>query len=141
MDQDSDEDSARDRKVPGKSSASASPSEVPRSGESRGGIHWSLSRGFASGAIVASSLPETLLCQAFYNPAIIMIVEALLDPKGHGYSRAHKKHGEGFSDDDSDGPASPPGRSVESFLAQIAPPKRFFTEAALSGNRPNFQVR
>lgn len=144
-DEDSDEDSDAevpgDREVQGKPSASAPPAQVPPPGANRRSVHWSLSRGFASGAIVPSSLPETLLCQAFYNPAIIMIVEALLDPKGLGYSKAHPKGDASFSDDDSDGPASPGGRSVESFLAQIAPPRRFFTQAMLTGNRPNFQVR
>lgn len=30
----------------------------------RRGMHWSLSKGFASGAVVPNNLPETLLCQA-----------------------------------------------------------------------------
>lgn len=53
----------------------------------RARAHWTLTKGVASGAIVPSSLPEILLCQAFYNPAIIMIVEALLDPNGQGYGK------------------------------------------------------
>ncbi|CAB1121185.1 unnamed protein product [Ectocarpus sp. CCAP 1310/34] len=69
--------------------ASAARARVGR----RGRAHWTLTKGVASGAIVPSSLPETLLCQAFYNPAIIMIVEALLDPKAQVYSKARRRPG------------------------------------------------
>ncbi|CAM9568449.1 unnamed protein product, partial [Ectocarpus sp. 12 AP-2014] len=147
-----------------------------------GRAHWTLTKGVASGAIVPSSLPETLLCQAFYNPAIIMIVEALLDPKAQDYRKTRHRPGrhpwnerEGVaapsqvSDEDgsnndgcrdggecedesgvgareegrdgADGGGRRPtsGGGGVSFLAQIVPPKRFFTEAMLRGHRPNFQ--
>lgn len=111
-----------------------------------------VSKGVASGAVVPNNLPETLLCQAFYNPAVIMIVEALLDPRAPAFGS-----GVDISDDESDGRgASPPGRTAggcrgrgggageggrgTSFMAQISPPKKFFTEAMLSGDRPDFQV-
>ncbi|CAM9647012.1 unnamed protein product [Ectocarpus sp. 4 AP-2014] len=149
----------------------------------RGRAHWTLTKGVASGAIVPSSLPETLLCQAFYNPAIIMIVEALLDPKAQDHRKTRRRSGrhpwnerEGaaapsqVSDEDSgdndgcrdggecedesgvgareggrdgaDGGGRRPmsGGGGVSFLAQILPPRRFFTEAMLRGHRPNFQA-
>ncbi|CAM9455333.1 unnamed protein product [Ectocarpus sp. 12 AP-2014] len=148
-----------------------------------GRAHWTLTKGVASGAIVPSSLPETLLCQAFYNPAIIMIVEALLDPKAQDYRKTRRRLGrhpwnerEGVaapsqvSDEDGgdndgcrdggerddeigvgareegrdgvDGGGRRPtsGGGGVSFLAQILPPRRFFTEAMLRGHRPNFQA-
>lgn len=117
--------------------------------EGRGRIHWALSKCFASGAIVPSSLPETLLCQAFYNPAVIMIVEALLDPRAQSYAKVGCKgpwSGDD-DDDDTDGPGSPvrggeeeEGEDGASFLAQICPPKKFFTNAMHGGTRPNFEV-
>lgn len=113
--------------------------------------HWTLSRGVASGAIVPSSLPETLLCQAFYNPAIIMIVEALLDPKalgnrpaspfsgddGDGLGMLHRERRSGAGCEDGTGGDA----GAASFLAQIAPPKTFFTHSILSGNKPTFRVQ
>lgn len=150
----------------------------------RGRAHWTLTKGVASGAIVPSSLPETLLCQAFYNPAIIMIVEALLDPKAQDYRKARRRPGrrsgneregaappsQGSDEDGGDngecrdageyndgreggaregrsdgangggGRRSTSGGGGISFLAQILPPRRFFTEAMLRGHRPNFQA-
>eukprot|EP00752_Nemacystus_decipiens_P006321 g5698.t1 len=157
----------------------------------RARAHWTLTKGVASGAIVPSSLPETLLCQAFYNPAIIMIVEALLDPKGHGHGKDRRcsssrgrvrdrekrpardpeeEHDDHFNADDRDRDAKKEGgvkggrgggetreehegeeeeegrqgqergRGEASFLAQILPPKHFFTQAMLTGHRPNFQA-
>lgn len=146
----------------------------------RARVHWTLTKGVASGAIVPSSLPETLLCQAFYNPAIIMIVEALLDPKGQcngkvegsedikrrrirsrenrcvlepeckdGGNADYKRgatEGEGVAGGPGGGRNRDErqgrgwGRGEASFLAQILPPKRFFTQATLGGHRPNFQV-
>lgn len=118
-------------------------------GGDRSGMHWSLSRGFASGAIVPNNLPESLLCQAYYNPAIIMIVEALLDPK----SCTQGKHRDGGDDEndpsDDEGVAGSARGSIsigseseggDSFLAQSMPPRRFFAEATNAGNRANFQV-
>lgn len=157
--------------------SAASPRKVKEGQRAR--VHWTLTKGVASGAIVPSSLPETLLCQAFYNPAIIMIVEALLDPKGQVYGKDYEKSGrhrgrngekgcvqnfersEGGNiyDDDgeskSEGVGAGPGggdsreeqrgrgwgRGQASFLAQILPPKQFFTQATLGGHRPNFQVK
>ncbi|CBN74862.1 cation chanel protein, possibly calcium-activated BK potassium channel, alpha subunit [Ectocarpus siliculosus] len=72
----------------------------------RGRAHWTLTKGVASGAIVPSSLPETLLCQAFYNPAIIMIVEALLDPKAQDYRKTRRRPGR-HSWNERDGAAAP----------------------------------
>lgn len=109
-------------------------------------VHWSLSKGFASGAIAPSSLPETLLCQAFYNPAIIMIMEALLDPKAQGRSKRGTFPGDDTEELGSSrspaeaGGGSGGGGGGASFLAQIAPPKSFFTHAMHNGHRPNFQV-
>ena len=131
----------------------ASPTPTGKASDYQGYTHWALSRGVASGAIVPRSLPETLLCQAFYNPAIIMIVEALLDPKAQAAGP-----GGVVSDDGSDEPGLPDGErdggALErsscggregaggaSFLAQIAPPEKFFRQAMLTGERPNFQVR
>ena len=128
----------------------------------RGRVHWTLTKGVASGAIVPSSLPETLLCQAFYNPAIIMIVEALLDPKGQGCGkpkdrgkdgarraeRDDKGSGNDNAGDTEDrggegggGGGGGGGVGEASFLAQILPPKKFFKQAMHGGHRPNFQVR
>ncbi|CAM9505092.1 unnamed protein product, partial [Ectocarpus fasciculatus] len=150
----------------------------------RGRAHWTLTKGVASGAIVPSSLPETLLCQAFYNPAIIMIVEALLDPKAQDYRKTRRRPGrhsgneregaappsQGSDEDGGDNDGCHDGGECEdgrgggareggrdgaderrgrrptsggggvSFLAQILPPRRFFTEAMLRGYRPNFQA-
>lgn len=118
-------------------------SATAQPGGTRGCIHWTLSRGFASGALVPSSLPEMLLCQAYYNPAIIMIVEALLDPKALQDNNQGGKRNT-FPEDDSDEQPEPSGggsgEGGASFLAQIAAPKKFFTKAMLSGTRPNFQV-
>lgn len=133
---------------------------APRAKEGRRGrVHWTLTTGVASGAVVPSSLPETLLCQAFYNPAIIMIVEALLDPKGQGRGkrkgnekddpRQAERDDEGSVNDnagdeeDREGGGRGGGRGggEASFLAQILPPKLFFKQAMHDGHRPNFQVR
>lgn len=121
-----------------------------RSGRGRGGMHWSLSTGFASGAIVPNNLPESLLCQAYYNPAIIMIVEALLDPKGYAQAKRCDRHDaeNDASDDEDDAGSTQASMSGvaglheggDSFLAQISPPRRFFAEAMFGGSRPNFQV-
>ncbi|KAG5180104.1 hypothetical protein JKP88DRAFT_324679 [Tribonema minus] len=73
-------------------------------------LHWTLSPGFASGAIVPSNFAETLLCQSFYNPEIIKAVEALL---GGGRTELGSGRGRG-------------GGSA--FLAQVHPPAAFFTE-------------
>lgn len=124
----------------------------------RSRMHWSLSSGFASGAVVPNNLPETLLCQAFYNPAIIKIVEALLDPTGHGTRHSNSCHltdvehpidnaggmggvdiTHGGNHSASEGEAGG-GGGGPSFLAQIAPPKSFFMQAMHTGNRPDFQV-
>ncbi len=125
----------------------------------RGRAHWTLTKGVASGAIVPSSLPEALLCQAFYNPAIIMIVEALLDPKGQGCGKqrgnekddlrqVERDHEGSCNDDTGDaeyrgggGREGDRGGGEASFLAQILPPKQFFKQAMHGGHRPNFQVR
>eukprot|EP00903_Cladosiphon_okamuranus_P017959 g16523.t1 len=140
--------------------AAASPGNAKEGRRAR--VHWTLTKGVASGAIVPSSLPETLLCQAFYNPAIIMIVEALLDPKGQGYGKGTDSEkirrrcrndkgedakGEGVGEASGCGEnlreerqERNGGRGEASFLAQILPPKRFFTQATLGGHRPNFQA-
>ena len=162
--------------------AAATPGRAKEGQRAR--VHWTLTKGVASGAIVPSSLPETLLCQAFYNPAIIMIVEALLDPKGQGHGKGEDSgHGsstrhcgrsiekgfvqepKGAPDGNVDGRGGDTsgkgvrggearheenqgedrqGRGLEhgeaSFLAQIVPPKQFFTQAMVCGHRPNFQV-
>lgn len=147
----------------GAAAAEAGASDGSAKEGQRARVHWTLTKGVASGAIVPSSLPETLLCQAFYNPAIIMIVEALLDPKGQGYGkgtnseknrrrRGNDKGGDMKGEEIGAGPGGggsrreerqerDGGRGEASFLAQILPPKQFFTQAMLGGHRPNFQVK
>ncbi|KAG5175357.1 hypothetical protein JKP88DRAFT_250262 [Tribonema minus] len=46
--------------------------------------HWSLSDGFASGAVAFSNGAEILLCLSFYNKEVICTVEALLEGGSHG---------------------------------------------------------